>query len=429
MLFVTHRNSLALVLVAALAAGCGGGDDDGGSGDNGDQGGGDDGGLPGLPDADPSCAGAPAPARELVLSLPPISEGRAPRPIFLTAPAGDDRLFIIDQKLGIRVVDAAGELLPTPFLDLSDTVQFQSGEYTGVLGLAFHPDYAANGRFFVTYTDNLGGSATEDLVLAEYGVSDGDPDVANPDPVGEPILFGVATARGHYGGQIAFGPDDMLYVGIGDMDGEGGNTSGSAQDLGNLAGKILRIDTGDAVGEASVPDDNPFVDQGGARGEVFAYGLRVPWRWAFDSTTGDFFVADVGQNRIEEVNVVPSGELSGTNFGWAIVEGTLCVDEPCDAEGVQPAYAYDHEGGAPRAIIGGVVYRGSALSCLGGRYFFADHETGTVQSFALNGSGQAAGLEEHAALRSSLITSFGTDGHGEMYILELEGDVFRIVPE
>ena len=423
MLFVTHRNSLALVLVAALAAGCGGGDDDGGSGDNGDQGGGDDGGLPGLPDADPSCAGAPAPARV------PVATG-LDRPIFLTAPAGDDRLFIIEEQAGlIRIIDAGGELLATPFLDLSDVVQFPDSQYQGVLGLAFHPDYAANGRFFVTYTEDRGGSSEKDLVLSEFAVSE-DPNVAEPTAVGEPILFGVATARGHYGGQIAFGPDDMLYAAFGDMDSETGvNESGSAQDLGNLAGKILRIDTGDAVGEASVPDDNPFVDQGGARGEVFAYGLRVPWRWAFDSTTGDFFVADVGNHRVEEVNVVPSGELSGTNFGWAIVEGTLCVDEPCDAEGVQPAYAYDHEGGAPRAIIGGVVYRGSALSCLGGRYFFADHETGTVQSFALNGSGQAAGLEEHAALRSSLITSFGTDGHGEMYILELEGDVFRIVPE
>lgn len=421
MLFVTRRNSLALVLLAALAAACGGDDDGGDGADNGDQGGGDDGGLPGLPDADPSCVGAAAPSRV------PAATG-LDRPIFLTAPAGDDRLFIIEQQAGlIRIVDAAGELLATPFLDLSGTIG-NNGSYTGVLGLAFHPDYASNGRFFVTYTDSLGGSGAMDLALAEYGVSDGDPDVANPDPVGEPILFAVSTANGHYGGQLAFGPDGMLYAGFGDMDGEGGNMSGSAQDLGNLAGKILRIDTGDAVGEASVPDDNPFVDQGGARGEVFAYGLRVPWRFAFDSLTRDFFVADVGQNRVEEVNVRPSGELSGTNFGWAIVEGTLCVDDPCDAEGVQPAYAYDH-GGAPRAIIGGAVYRGSAMPCLAGRYFFADHETGDVQSFALNGSGQAAGLEEHAALRSSLITSFGVDGHGEMYILELEGDVFRIAPE
>lgn len=426
MLFVTRRNSLALVLSAALAGGCGG-DDDGGSGDNGDQGGGDDGGLPGLPDADPSCAGAPAPARELVVSLPPISEGRDPRPIFLTAPEGDDRLFIIDQKVGIRIVDAAGELVTTPFLDLSDIVRFQTSQYHGVAGLAFHPDYAANGRFFVSYTDGRGGSGAEDLVVAEYAVSD-DPDVAEPDPVNE-LFSVVATQNGHYGGQLAFGPDGMLYAAVGDLDGEGGNPSGSAQDLGDLAGKILRIDTGDAAGEASVPDDNPFVDQGGARGEVFAYGLRVPWRFSFDSMTSDFFVADVGQNRVEEVNVRPSGELSGTNFGWPIVEGSICVDDPCDAEGVQPAYVYDHEGGAPRAIIGGAVYRGTELSCLAGRYFFADHETGDVQSFALNASGQAAGLEEYPALRSSLITSFGVDGHGEMYILELEGDVFRIAPE
>ncbi|HEU5055297.1 MAG TPA: PQQ-dependent sugar dehydrogenase [Kofleriaceae bacterium] len=399
-----------------------GGDDDGGGG-GGDGGGGDDGGLPDLPDADPSCAGAPAPTRVPVVTL----DGAEPRPIFLTAPAGDDRLFIIEQELArIRIVDAAGELLPTPFLDLSDTVG-NNGSYTGLLGLAFHPDYAANGRFFVTYTDSLGGSGAMDLALAEYGVS-GDPDVAEPDPVGEPILFAVSTANGHYGGQLAFGPDQMLYAAFGDLDGEGGNPSGSAQDLGNLAGKILRIDVGDQPGDRAVPDDNPFVDQGGARGEVFAYGLRVPWRFAFDSMTGDFFVADVGQNRVEEVNVVPAGELGGANFGWAIVEGSLCVDEPCEAEGVTPAYAYEH-GGGPAAIIGGVVYRGSAMPCLAGRYFFADHETGRVRSFALNASGEAAGLEEHPALDSSLITSFGVDGNGEMYILELGGDVYRIAPE
>ena len=422
MRFVTRCTSLQfLVAGAALAAACGGGgDDDGGGNDNG---GGDDGGIAELPDADPSCAEAPDPAR-----VPVVSLGDEFRPIFLTAPEGDDRLFIIEQKLGVRIVDAGGELLTTPFLDLSDIVQFQSGNYTGVLGLAFHPDYASNGRFFVTYTANMGGSSVEDVVLAEYAVSD-DPDVAEPDPVGDPILFGVSTARGHFGGQIAFGPDGKLYAAFGDMDGEGGNTSGSAQDLGELAGKILRVDVGNAPGQASVPDDNPFVDQGGARGEIFAYGLRVPWRFSFDSMTGDFFVADVGENRVEEVNVRASGELAGTNFGWAIVEGSLCVDDPCDAEGVAPVYAYDHEGGAPAAIIGGAVYRGSAMPCLGGRYFYADHESGAVKSFALNGSGQAAGHEEHAALRSALPTSFGVDGHGEMYVLELEGDVFKIAPE
>jgi glucose/arabinose dehydrogenase len=417
MLAVTRRNTLVVTIVAGLFVACGGDDDGSTGGDNG----GDDGGLPGLPDADPSCAGAPAPSRELVAS-------GLERPIFLTAPEDDDRLFVVEQKVGIRIIDAGGEVLPTPFLDLSDIVQFQSGEYTGVLGLAFHPDYAANGRFFVTYTQNQGGSSTEDLVLSEFAVSD-DPDVANPDPVGDPILFGVASVRGHYGGQIGFGPEGLLYAGFGDMDAEGGNPSGSAQDLGDLAGKILRIDVGAAPGDISVPDDNPFVDQGGARGEVFAYGLRVPWRWAFDRDTGDFFVADVGQNEVEEVDVTPSGELRGTNFGWPIVEGTICVDDPCDAEGIPPVYTYQHEGGAPAAVIGGVVYRGGAMPCLGGRYFFADHETGMVKSFALNASGQAAGLEEYPDLRSSLVTSFGVDGHFEMYILELEGDVFRVAPQ
>lgn len=422
MLVVTRRNSLPFMLVGALVAACGGGDD------GGDNGGGDDGGIADLPDADPSCAEAPAPARELVVTLPPPGGDLPPAPIYLTAPAGDDRLFIVEQKRGIRIVDAGGELLATPFLDLSDIVEFQSGSYTGVLGLAFHPNYASNGRFFVSYTENRGGSTVEDVVLAEYGVSD-DPDVADPDPVGDPILFGVSTERGHYGGQIQFGPDGMLYAAFGDMDGEGGNMSGSAQDLGELAGKILRVDVGSTPGDWSVPDDNPFASQGGARGEIYAYGLRVPWRFAFDPQTEAMFVADVGQNRVEEVNVVTPARASGANFGWAIVEGSLCVDDPCDAEGVAPVFAYEHDGEAPAAIIGGFVYRGSAMPCLGGRYFYSDHETGDVKSFALNASGQAAGHEEYPALRSSLVTSFGLDGAGEMYILELEGDVFKIAPE
>ena len=420
MLLVTRRNSPPIIALAALLAACGGDDDGGGEGGDAAD---DDGGGPELPDADPSCATAPAPARVPVVTLP----GEA-RPIYLTAPVGDDRLFIVDQKLGIRMVDASGELVATPFLDLSDIVQFQTGSYHGVAGLAFHPDYAANGRFFVTYTDSMGGSGALDLVLAEYAVSD-DPDVAQPDPVGEPILFAIATANGHYGGQIQFGPDGMLYAAFGDMDGEGGNPSGSAQDLGELAGKILRVDVGDQPGDRAVPDDNPFVDQGGARGEIYAYGLRVPWRFAFDSQTDELFVADVGQNRVEEVTALTPAQASGANFGWAIVEGSLCVDDPCDAEGVTPTYAYEHDGEAPAAIIGGFVYRGSAMPCLGGRYFYADHETGEVKSFALNASGQAAGHQDYPALRSSLITSFGLDGAGEMYILELEGDIFKIAPE
>jgi glucose/arabinose dehydrogenase len=418
MLFVTHRNSLAVCVLGVFFIACGG-DDDGGGGE-GDGGGGGDGGLPDLPDADPSCAGAPAPTRV------PVVDG-LDRPIFLTAPAGDDRLFVIEQTAGlIRIIDAEGELLETPFLDVSELVEFPQSDYQGLLGLAFHPDYATNGRFFITYAQDL-GRADRDLVLSEYAVSD-DPNIAEPGPVGEPIFAAPATGRTHYGGQIAFGLDGMLYAATGDLDDENSNATGSAQDLGNLAGKILRVDVGDQPGDRAVPDDNPFVDQGGARGEVFAYGLRVPWRFAFDPMTGDVFIADVGQQQVDEVNVRAAGELAGTNFGWAIVEGSLCVDEPCEAEGVTPAYAYEH-GEAPTAIIGGAVYRGSAMPCLAGRYFFTDHETGVVKSFALNASGEAAGLEEYPALKSTLVSSFGVDGNGEMYILELGGDVYRIAPE
>ena len=415
-IIVTRRGGVAVAalgLALSLPA-CGGGDDGADGDDPGDGTGADDGG-PALPDADPACAEAPAPARMLVTS-------GLERPVYLTSPPGDDRLFVLEQHRGIRVIED-GEVRETPFLDLRGLMDFASGGEEGVLGLAFHPAFATNGRFFVTFTAERTGDTTRDAVLAEFAVS-ADPNVAEPEPVDE-ILVVPADARAHYGGQMMFGADGMLYLGTGDMQ-PTTDPGPVAQDLGSLAGKILRIDVGDAPGQTSVPADNPFVGEAGAREEIWAYGLRVPWRFDLDAETGDLYIADVGDARIEEIDHRPAGQQAGSNFGWPVVEGSLCVGgSTCPGEFAAPIHEYEHEG--PSAVIGGAVYRGEAMPCLRGRYFYADHSAGWVRSLVVV-DGQAAGHEEHAPLASELPTSFGRDASGEHYILELDGDIFRIVP-
>ncbi len=402
------------IALLAVALGCGGGDDRGGAGDAGriDAGRIDGGDLPGGPDGGASCAGAPEPVRHLVTA-------ELERPVYLTSPPGDQRLFVLEQWAGlVRIIDG-DQLLAAPFLDLSVEVDTPSGE-RGLLGLAFHPDYAQNGRFFVTFTANRDTDPIKDLVLAELAVSQDDPNRADPGMMRE-ILFVPANERGHYGAQIAFGADGMLYLAVGDVD-QPLNPTGSAQSLDSLAGKMLRIDVGDAPGDYSAPPDNPFIGQG--REEIWAYGLRQPWRWAFDGD--NLFIADVGHLQIEEVDALPVSQAAGANFGWAVMEGTICSGVSCDVDAVLPVHEYEHAG--PSAIIGGYVYRGAALPCLRGRYFYSDHKLGDVRSFVLEGD-QAVDHMEHPSLKSSLITSFGQDAAGELYILELEGSVYRIAPE
>jgi glucose/arabinose dehydrogenase len=252
-----------------------------------------------------------------------------------------------------------------------------------------------------------------------------DPNVAEPAVV-EEILFAPADGRANYGGHIAFGQDGMLYAAFGDMD-AANNPTGSAQSLDSLSGKLIRMDVGDAPGDYSAPADNPFVGEG--REEIWAYGLRQPWRWSFDSETGDIYIGDVGHAEIEEINALSTSEAKGKNFGWAEIEGP-CEGDGCKLGAVEPVHQYAHEGGAPRAVIGGYVYRGSAMPCLRGRYFYSDHETGDVSSFVLVG-GQAAGHEVHAALESTLLSAFGQDGNGELYLIEFDledGSVFRLAP-
>lgn len=340
-------------------------------------------------------------------------------PLYLTAPPGDPRLFIVEKGGTIRIVQD-GALLSTPFLDLSG--QVSTGDEQGLLGLAFDPQYATSGRFVVHYTDLAG-----DTRVAAYRVSS-DPDFADP-ATGDTILAVDQPFGNHNGGQVLFGPDGFLYVMLGDG-GAGGDPGGRGQSLDDLLGSILRIDPVDGGGYA-VPADNPFVGSAGARPEVWSFGLRNPWRVDFDPATGDLYVADVGQQRWEEVSVSAAleGAGRGVNFGWRIMEGPECFGaESCDQSGLQPPIvSYGREDGC--AVTGGGVYRGSAIPALQGHYFYADYCRGWVRSFRLVNGAAVDQFEWPDLAPGGSVLSFGRDAAGELYVLGATGGVYRIVPK
>ena len=336
--------------------------------------------------------------------------------MWLGSPPDDPRLFVAE-KDGRVVILSNGGSLPEPFLDIRG--QVSTGNEQGLLSLAFHPRYAENARFFVNYTDLEG-----DTRIVEYRVSD-DPDRADPGSA-RLVLSIDQPFRNHNGGLVLFGPDGNLWVGMGDG-GSGGDPQGNAQNLGSLLGKLLRIDV-DAGAPYGIPPDNPFADTPGARPEVLAYGLRNPWRFSFDRGTGDLYVADVGQNRIEEVNAV-SGTGAGRNYGWNRMEGSTCFQPPqgCDREGLTlPVVEYDHGEGC--SVTGGFVYRGSASPSLEGTYLYADYCRGWVRGFRLVG-GRATDDRRLRELEPGErgVTSFGQDAAGELHLLTEEGNVYRIV--
>lgn len=337
-----------------------------------------------------------ATAQEAPFALETIAEGLT-APIYAIAPEGDSRLFVVEQSGTIRIL-ADGELLPQPFLDVSDAISF--GGEQGLLGLAFHPDFAANGRFFVNYTNTMGNTR-----VAGYTVSE-DPNVAEPSSATD--LLRVAQPYGnHNGGWIDFGPDGLLYVGMGDG-GAGGDPQGYGQDPSSPLGKILRLD----------------VDAGGTP-EIFASGVRNPWRNAFD---GDLlYIADVGQSAWEEVHVVSIGD-AGANLGWNRMEGLVCFrGQDCDQTGLTlPVHVYDHGEGC--SITGGFVYRGSAIPALEGRYLFGDYCSGTLWSFRY-ADGTAEDVTDYFNSLGNVgnITSFGRDGMGELYLTLADGRVQKLV--
>jgi glucose/arabinose dehydrogenase len=347
------------------------------------------------------------------LALELVVQGLS-NPVYLTAPPGDtDRLFVVEQGGRILVVEN-GQLLGTPFLDISNFVS--NGFEQGLLSVAFHPNYAENDFFYVNYTDTSG-----DTQVVRYSVS-ANPNVADAGSA-TPILSVDQPFSNHNGGLLLFGPDGMLFIGLGDG-GSGGDPQDHGQNLGTLLGAMLRIDV-DGGTPYAIPADNPYVDNPDALDEIWAHGLRNPWRYAVDVQANLLYIADVGQNAWEEVNVEPA-DAGGLNYGWNIMEGANCfVTDPCDQTGlILPALEYPH--GPECSVTGGFVYRGTAIPALQGHYFYGDYCAGWVRSFRYQGGAVVDETEWFDAVGGVL--SFGQDAAGELYVLTDDGCVQKMVP-
>jgi glucose/arabinose dehydrogenase len=331
---------------------------------------------------------------------------------------GTGRLFIVERGGKIWLVKS-GSSQKILFLDVSDRVITAGGEQ-GLLGLAFPADYAGKDYFYVHYT----GSPDGRTVVSRIRLSS-DPDSA--DPSTEEVLLTTAQPFGnHNGGQLQFGPDGYLYIGLGDG-GSGGDPLKKAQDLTSLLGKILRIDVESDAEPYDIPSDNPFVNDPNAASEIWALGLRNPWRFSFDGATGDLYIGDVGQSSLEEINVQAAGSPGGENYGWSIMEGTRCFGSPsCDTTGISlPVAEYDHSQGEC-SVTGGSVYRGDEFPAMRGIYFYGDFCSGRIWGLQRQGA-----FWENVFLLDSpyLISTFGEDEAGSLYLADYaSGDIYRITP-
>jgi glucose/arabinose dehydrogenase len=349
------------------------------------------------------------------VALLPIATGLN-QPVALTH-AGDTRLFITEQGGTIRIYDALG-LRTTPFLDIRSIVL--AGGERGLLSVAFHPHYRDNGLFFVYYTNRNGDNS-----IARYKVSSTDPDRA--DATSATILLTISHPdfANHNGGQLQFGPDGFLYIGTGDG-GSGGDPSNHAQDLSQLLGKLLRIDVDHGTPYA-IPPSNPFVNRTGARGEIWAYGLRNPWRYTFDRATGDMWIGDVGQNIFEEIDLQPATSIGGENYGWRRMEGFHCFNPSTnctDPSFTMPVLEYQHTGGAC-SITGGYRYRGTQVPALNGAYLYGDYCTGTIWTATQSNGNWFPKVLFQTSLN---ISSFGEDLSGELYVLDVAGGkVYKMI--
>jgi len=325
---------------------------------------------------------------------------------------GSGRLFLIEQEGRVFIVDDGVEL-QTPFLDIRAQVR-STGNEQGLLSLAFAPDYALSGIFYVWYTNVFGNT-----VLERYAVGP-NPNLAEADS-GDVILDVPQPRSNHNGGRLRFGPDGLLYLGLGDGGGSF-DPDGNGQFGGTLLGKLIRIDVDPAHGDYAIPPDNPFLGNGQVRDEIWALGLRNPWRISFDAETGDLFIADVGQNELEEVNFQSATSNGGENYGWAIMEGSECVSNGCDQTGLTlPVAQYAHN--AHCSIAGGEVYRGQAYFGLIGSYFFADFCSGQIWGLRRNGSQ----WQMDALLDTNLqITTFGLGEDRSVYVAGRNSGVYLL---
>lgn len=344
-----------------------------------------------------------------------IAEGLSAPVGLVSAMDGSGRLFALEQPGVIRIIQD-GQVLPNPFLDIRFRVG-SSGSEQGLLGLAFHPAYTENGYFFVNYTRGNG-----DTVIARYRVS-ADPFVA--DPATEVRLLLIQQPYGnHNGGDLAFGLDGYLYISLGDG-GSGGDPRNNGQSIDTLLGSLLRIEVGDSD-SYSIPQDNPFAN-GSGRPEIWAYGLRNPWRISFDRQTGDLYIADVGQNSWEEVNHQPVGSQGGENYGWNIMEGFHCYPSgECDQTGLTlPVVEYPLHVDGDCAVTGGYVYRGGSLPDWQGIYIYGDYCSGRVWGLFQD---QAGDWENELLFETGArITTFGQDEAGEIYLVNHRGSIYKLI--
>lgn len=375
-------------------------------------------------------------ARASAIATKRIASGLR-RPLYVTAPSGDtDRLFIVEQHTGlIKILNLkTGLINNTPFLEING---LSTRDEQGLLGMEFHPDYDVNGFFYVNFTES--NSTTN---IRRYSVSAGNPDIADA-ASGTTIMTYAQPFSNHNGGWLGFGPDGFLYISTGDG-GSGNDPGNRAQDITNQKlGKMLRVDVNgddfpaDPTRNYAIPADNPFVGTTGDD-EIWAYGLRNPWRASFDRLTGDLYIADVGQGQREEINFQPASSTGGENYGWRVMEGYRCNiandSLPCnDPSFIAPIHEYSHISGSDGgfSITGGYVYRGPIRE-LQGIYFFADYVSNQIWSFRFDGTAKTEFVNRTAELASDVgsvgaISSFGEDAAGNLYITDLHGEVFKIV--
>jgi glucose/arabinose dehydrogenase len=347
---------------------------------------------------------------KIIALIEPFSNLSFTQPLDLQTPVDDtDRLFVVEKRGRIVVFENdAATMTTTNFLNLSS---ISTASEQGLLGLAFHPNYSNNGYFYVYYTPTATLS-----IISRFTVSS-DANVA--DASSEEVLLEITQPlTNHNGGQISFGPDGFLYLAVGDGGG-GGDPENHAQDRNNLLGNILRIDVDNRENglKYAIPSSNPFVNESQVRPEIYAYGLRNPWRMSFDSQNGSLWTGDVGQGEREEINVI----ISGGNYGWKILEGTSCFSGDCETTGLTaPVFEYGHDNG-DRSITGGFVYRGTAIPSLSGKYIYGDFVSGRI--WALNTTDNTNELVLESRLS---ITSFGTDNDNELYVCAFDGIIYKL---